>query len=141
MPKPSRARCAAEFGNKYSIASLLGFQGFWGQSFLGNDISTTVSMFTGPNRAGAVTSFFTTNPTPINETAITAKLLGSVGVGRARAVLGVNGAGNYFVKTFARTPLASLIPAGAKAVVGNAMLAKLGYDAATFGLGLLTCGG
>jgi hypothetical protein len=98
------AACAADFGNKYSIASgisaLTGISSdnpFLSTAF-GNDASSISDIVSGRNRLGATISEIFSNPGSNNVLSFAVRGVGAIPTGGAQtAELGVNSAGSYFV--------------------------------------------
>lgn len=143
----SRANCAADFGNKYSIAS--GISALTGISkdnpFLstafGNDAASISDIATGRNRMGAAISEFFSNPGSKNVLSFAVRGVGAIPTGGVATVdLGVTGAGSYFVKAWNTPTIAgTVVGKTAGAALSTFTKYKAIYDFSIYGLGLASC--
>jgi hypothetical protein len=141
------ANCAADFGNKYSIAS--GISAVMGISadnrvlstVFGNDASSISDIVSGRNRLGATISEIFSNPGSENVLSLAVRGVGAIPTGGApTANLGVNGAGSYFVKAWNPPNVAgTVLGKTTGALLSTFTKYKAIYDFSVYGVGLASC--
>ncbi len=141
------ANCAANFGNKYSIAAgvsaVTGFSknnAFISTAF-GNDASSISDIVTGRNRLGATISEVLSNPGSKNALSFAVRAAGEIRTGGpATADLGMNSAGSYFVKAWKPATVAGTVLGKSLGAALNAFTKyKAIYDFSLYGVGFASC--
>lgn len=145
------ARCAAAFGDKYSLAS--GIQALGSavgvnannavvNGLFGNDVSAFSNLLFGPNSGSAAVGLAVSNPTDYNAVAVGVKAVGMLPnpLAAQRIALGFtsNGAA-YGAEIITPTVAESVLGKVAGGVFAEFTIGKLVYDAATYGAGLISC--
>ena len=143
------AQCASDFGKSHSLAAGLetitggrvSQNNFVVSTLLGNDVSAISDILTGRDRLSAGIGEFFSNPSPWNVVSLGVRLAGSLPSGGApTATLGMNSAGEAFVKAWNPAKLAGTAAfKGASKALAVFTAAKFVWDLGTFTVGTALC--
>lgn len=143
------ARCAAAFGDKYSLASgvqalgnLVGVNANNGvvvNGLLGNDVSTLSNLAFGSNPGAAARGVAISNPSDYNAVSLGVRMLANP-LAATTVTLGytANGAA-YGAEVVTPTIAQSVLGASVGSLLSSFTVGKLALDAATYTAGLFVC--
>jgi hypothetical protein len=124
--------CVANGANKVSLAAILpSSTPSLLKNLAGNDFSSLQQLFLGPDRSGAAVGFLEGKGTNA-----VAQGIGAIPIGPAQYLLGVNGAGTYYVRDV-------IVPKIATSALGTAVATasavKAAWDFGSYVAGFGTC--